>query len=78
MGFGQYRWKNGASYVGGFFAGMKHGRGKWRKDSRPNCNQYDGEFFNDMKHGQGSFTWESGNKFVGSYQFDQRQGYGEM
>jgi hypothetical protein len=77
-GFGQYKWKNQASYVGGFYQGMKHGKGKWRKDGRPNCNMYDGEFFNDMKHGQGVFKWESGNVYDGEYQYDSRAGFGEM
>jgi len=57
---------------------MKHGNGKWRKDSRPNSNNYEGEFFNDMKHGKGVFTWESGNRYDGEYHNDNRAGYGEM
>jgi hypothetical protein len=26
----------------------------------------------------GTFIWESGNKFIGNYEKDQREGYGEM
>ena len=77
-GFGQYKWRNGASYVGNFAHGLKDGHGKWRKDKRPNCNNYDGYFLNDMKHGRGIFSWESGNRYDGHYAYDQRQGYGEM
>ena len=31
-----------------------------------------------MKHGEGVFKWESGNKYEGCYEYDLRQGYGEM
>ena len=31
-----------------------------------------------MKHSKGVFLWESGNRYVGYYEFDQRCGYGEM
>ena len=57
---------------------MKDGSGKWKKDGRPNCNQYDGHFFNDMKHGLGVFQWESGNVYEGGYWMDLREGFGKM
>lgn len=44
-GFGQYKWANGATYIGHFLDGLKHGSGKWRKGPTLNCNQYEGEFF---------------------------------
>jgi hypothetical protein len=31
-----------------------------------------------MKHGNGVFVWESGNRYIGCYENDFRQGYGEM
>ena len=57
---------------------MRFGHGKWKKDKRPNCNNYDGFFLNDKKHGRGVFTWESGNRYDGNYMDDLREGYGEM
>ena len=77
-GFGTYKWKNGASYVGHFEHGIKGGFGKWKKDGGFNCNQYEGLFFNDMKHGEGVFTWESGNQYEGNYWMDLREGFGRM
>jgi hypothetical protein len=29
---GQYKWRDGAIYVGEFVDGMKYGKGKWMKD----------------------------------------------
>lgn len=78
-GYGQYRWKSKAIYVGEFRNGMKHGKGKWKKEeTSEKCNRYTGEYFNDMKHGQGQFNWASGNYYVGGYYMDRRHGYGEM
>lgn len=65
--------------MGEFKQGMKHGKGKWKKDEKnPRCNQYTGDYFNDKKHGHGQFNWESGNYYIGSYVEDSRHGYGEM
>ena len=77
-GFGNYKWRNGAAYVGNFKDGFKDGSGKWKKDARPNCNQYDGHFKQDMKHGYGVFSWESGNSYEGEYYLDLRNGFGAM
>ena len=30
-GYGQYRWKSGSVYIGEFKDGLKHGKGKWKK-----------------------------------------------
>lgn len=65
--------------MGEFRAGMKHGKGKWRKrEKAQNCNTYEGEYANDKKNGIGTFTWESGNLYRGCYRDDERHGYGEM
>lgn len=77
-GKGQYIWKSGASYVGEFKMGLKHGMGKWRKGKGNNVNQYEGAYENDKKHGNGIFTWASGNVYKGSYVNDEREGEGEM
>ena len=53
-GYGQYRWKSGACYIGEFKNGEKEGKGKWKKDEKSaKCNQYSGEYHQDKKHGQG-------------------------
>jgi hypothetical protein len=57
---------------------LKHGKGKWRKSNKPNCNSYEGEYYMDKKHGYGVFNWESGNIYKGNYKEDERDGYGEM
>jgi hypothetical protein len=65
--------------VGEFKEGLKHGKGKWKKQQNVTpCNQYDGEYAQDRKNGYGVFTWESGNVYRGSYLDDERDGYGEM
>ena len=33
---------------------------------------YDGEWFGNQRHGKGTFTWASGAKYEGHYQFDRR------
>ena len=78
-GYGQYQWREGSIYVGEFLEGMKHGSGKWMKDSEdPKGNQYTGEYKLDKKHGEGQFNWKSGNWYKGEYIEDLRHGYGEM
>jgi len=37
-GFGQYKWSNGSFYIGYFMNGLKHGKGKWKKNNLPNSN----------------------------------------
>lgn len=66
--------------MGEFREGLKHGKGKWKKqlNSSVPCNQYDGEYANDRKNGFGVFSWESGNVYRGGYLDDERDGYGEM
>ena len=65
--------------MGEFREGLKHGKGKWKKQQNVTpCNQYDGEYGQDRKNGYGVFTWESGNVYKGGYVDDERDGYGEM
>ncbi len=71
-------WANGASYVGDFAHGLKHGKGLWRKSKDPNSNQYEGEYRDDQKCGQGVFKWASGNIYRGDYRNDERNGEGKM
>jgi hypothetical protein len=63
---------NGANYTGQFVGGLKHGHGKWKKNSNIGCNTYEGEYQNDKKHGNGVFEWESGNRYIGQYDDDER------
>ena len=74
-----YTWKNSAVYVGQFKAGLKDGKGKWKKcQDKLSSNQYEGEYLHDKKNGYGIFQWESGNIYKGHYKDDEREGFGEM
>ena len=43
-------WADGAIYDGDFKDGLKHGRGKWRKNrAEVNCNAYEGQYYMDKK-----------------------------
>ena len=65
--------------MGDFKNGLKHGKGKWRKDiNEASSNSYEGEYQYDKKHGFGVFSWHSGNQYKGNYYEDERHGYGEM
>jgi hypothetical protein len=78
-GYGQYMWAEGAIYDGDFKNGLKHGRGKWRKNrAEVNCNAYEGQYYMDKKQGVGTFVWSSGNQYRGEYHNDDREGFGEM
>ena len=72
---------DGNKYVGEFKDGLKHGKGKWKKQltsTTTPCNQYDGDYVKDHKNGYGVFSWESGNMYKGGYKDDERDGFGEM
>ena len=38
-------------YVGDFRNGLKHGKGKWKKNPGPSTNSYEGDYYLDKKHG---------------------------
>jgi len=65
-------------YIGEFKSGMKHGKGKWRKDKSPTSNSYEGDYALDKKCGNGVFKWASGNIYKGEFKNDEREGFGEM
>lgn len=77
-GYGQYTWKNGSTYMGEFYDGLKNGFGKWRKEKSARSNMYEGQYFRDKKQGFGIFKWASGNIYRGQYKVDEREGLGEM
>ena len=77
-GYGQYKWKNGSSYIGEFQNGLKFGFGKYRKSKANQTNMYEGQYFKDKKHGFGIAKWASGNVYRGQYKEDEREGIGEM
>ena len=63
--------------------GLKDGNGKWRKIFRGVETKddefeiyYEGDYLDDKKNGFGEFQWSSGNKYIGAYVDDLRQGYG--
>jgi hypothetical protein len=55
-----------------FSNGLKHGKGKWKKNSSSEgpsikSNNYEGDYAFDKKNGIGIFEWESGNTYKGQY-----------
>ena len=80
-GWGEYTWDNGATYVGEFKNGLKHGKGYWTKGDNTKDNpgsSYQGDYKLDKKWGTGTFTWPSGNTYFGEYVNDERHGKGLM
>ena len=39
-----------------------------------NGHKYEGEWLNKKKHGFGTFTWSTGETYVGNYVEDKRHG----
>jgi len=37
-----------------------------------------GEFEHNHKHGRGIYTWKTGNKYRGNFEYDALCGFGEM
>lgn len=74
---GDGRARGTAEYVGGFKAGMKHGRGV---KSWPNGDRYEGEFVEGRKEGRGRYAWGkgpwAGESYDGEYLADKRHGEG--
>lgn len=73
----------GSHYVGGFFEGLRHGRGfmRWTLGAQAGVgvrSSYVGEFHNDKIHGQGKLRYSNGDEYTGSFVDDLRQGTGTL
>lgn len=64
--------------MGSFKNGLKHGKGKWRKQAINPTNTYEGSYVDDQKEGYGVYQWASGNIYEGNYFNDERDGHGKM
>jgi hypothetical protein len=72
-GEGSVTWPSGSSYKGGFLEGKKHGKGVYVYN---NGDVFDGEYYysNILR---GTFTFQSGNKYVGEFQNNSFNGKGK-
>ena len=72
---GPYRFKDGCTYRGQFYAGRRHGRGRqvWKDGS-----VYEGYWMNDRCHGYGRVIHSDGEFYSGYWQDNKADGKGEM
>jgi len=70
---GEVRMTNGATYVGEFRDGKRHGQGT---NSLPDGRKYVGAWMDDKPNGQGTLTLPGGGKYVGGFRDDRPDGRG--
>lgn len=69
-----YLIESGNAYLGDFFAGKKHGKGKM---TFQNGTIYEGDWNNDEKHGNGKCTYDTGDVYIGEWKDGKRHGQGK-
>jgi len=75
VGTYNFPYLNGATYVGEFRNGLRHGHGTF---TWTNGDRYVGEFRNDERHGQGTYTYTNGQRYVGEFTAGLRFGQGSL
>ena len=68
-------WRDGSTYTGEWWRGMKHGWGEWRM---ADGSSFRGEFVCDTIHGRGRFIYADGSIYRGDWQKGLRHGYGSL
>lgn len=63
-GYGRYRYRDGATYVGGFEDGHPSGLGKV---TYANGDRYEGDWFGNAPDGRGTYTFANGRSVLGRW-----------
>jgi len=75
---GKMMYVDGASYLGQFSQGLRHGRGIYSTSNRDvDKVVFHGEFRNDQIHGSGVLTLPDGSRFIGHWKNGVREGFGQ-
>ena len=72
QGVGLFRFPDGTIYQGEFLNNQMTGYGTFLYDDR----MYEGEVLNGQINGLGVFTWNNGNKYIGYYKNEYKNGFG--